>query len=447
MKKCCCIFVLFAMFISIATTPVRSAETAYAFTDTNVTVITPVAFEELFEASYIDSVSYNYEMTTPAEGDEDSQVSVLMELLIGNNKHIIALQGTVGRYALPSGNAFWEGSIEGALTIEDDQYMVIAGFAKLESSEAPSLTVTIQGGNGQLVAFFFGEDQINEEVQQLIIPNIPSSSSLDISDEIEVNSSFAGPGASVLSFGDDIKPTLPPSEGSLDLGPNYEWDYEGASFTNFSFPSDGGTALRSRAYFYQDMNQLAITTKSYCDNVSACWNENPTWTVQHTSISEFSVTLDMDMGNMNGANGAYIGGIMAYDFAETDYGKAGRALKPLFEELMSDWDYGSAIISALLDTLTGTVDTTISESAYADTASVEVSFGLLDYANFDNSSAGVPLVFVLTRSSASYVGSSPMAATKTMKYRTYYYDHSVGQYLYIYSVAEPAVIELVLDLG
>lgn len=54
--------------------------------------------------------------------------------------------------------------------------------------------------------------------------------------------------------------------------------------------------------------------------------------------------------------------------------------------------------------------------------------------------------YAYSDTNASYVGSSPVTATTTMKYRTYIYNQLSGQYFYIYTVSENAAIDLVLDL-
>ena len=447
MKRMTILFTLIAVLLGILPTQVGAAGDSYAYSDTNITIITPATFQQMFSASAVDVIHYDYTMNVVDDTLSKALVSVQMELTIANTQHHITTQGYVNSYQLPSGEVFWEGPTEGVLTIEDREYIVIAALSKLASSDTPMIVISIQGDDIPVVGFYFGDNQITDEVHQIVSqqgqPNITEGEISQIEEVFpEDNSDVA------VTFGirDDIVQEENFDGGTMNLGPNYEWDYKGSCYTGFANSGASGFALRSYAYFWPEGNRLAITTKSYCSNVSSYYESIPSYSVYHTSISELSVTLDL--GEVNNTNVANIIGMVKHDFEETDFAKAGRALKPLFEELMTKWDYGSAIVSALLDTLVGRVDTSLSEGGFVDYAWIDISFGLFEYANFDESCEGVPLVFSLAPAAqSSYVGATPFTATTSMTYRTYMYEQTSGMKFYMYTSAEDAVMNLTLDLG
>ncbi len=445
MKRMTALFILIAMIVVILPAQVGAIGDSYADSDANVTVITPTAFQQMFSSSSVDSIWYDYSMNIVDEDLSQSLVSIQIELVIAGDRHYITTQGCVQAYPLPSGDVFWEGPTEGTFIIGDREYIVIAAFSKLDSSDSPMIVITIQGDEVPTVGFYFGNNQINNEVQGIISQQGQFNSTASEVSQIDTVLLEDNSADGIFSIRDDIVQVNPFDSDPVNLGPNYEWDYKGCSFAGFAITGVSGFGLHSHAYFWPETNRLAITTKSYCSNVSMFYNSIPTCIASYTSISEFSVAVDM--GEMDGTNCANIIGIVSYGFSETDIGKWGRALKPLFEELMSSWDYGSAIISALLDTLVGRIDTYIYETGYVDSSSIKISFGLFDFADFDESIEGVPLVFALGRASNSYVGGTPVTVTITMKYRTYIYDQINGDYFYMYTNAENAVLDLSLDLG
>lgn len=343
----------------------------------------------LSDEELIDKAIYSYTFIQSTDDTAAADVDLTFTIYMSNTAHTIDVSGTIDAYPLSSGDTFWEGLLTGSTEISGTEYKVLASFSKLDSSNAIQVSVTIQPRNedepfGALI-FTFGDDIITSWIDQ----------------ELSSCSSY-----------DEICEDAPVTASSSDFTQiSYDFAYFNSSY------SISGFAQRARAYYDSTGNRVAITLLSYCSNVNDYFSSYGT---ASTTVKSFTTML-----TRTGTAYSYISGTESFDFDESNYGSGECYILALFEDILSLLNVPSSTISAILSGLKGSVSRTVA----SNTASVSVSFSLLQAADFDDSSTGLPIVFQLGYSSS---GRSYYVYQTSLTYRTVYVASGTTTPVYIY---------------
>lgn len=350
----------------------------------------------------IDNVSYNYSIAPHEDDPAFADVDMSYTMMINGQTYLINVAGVVDAYHLANGEILWEGLLRGGIVINGISYKVLTGFAKMDSETEIQVSVTIQASDDENsiepIIFTFGNDVITMEIYEELAGNTQIVSTENVFGELE----------------EDVLSTT--AAGTFT--------YLGYDYSNFDGGANiSGYAQRSRGYFNSDTNQFAVTIKSYCDNVDDFFAVAG---VSATTIKSFDIELIRNDGYSTGSF-SFIIGTEKYDFDVDDLGKA-VLIKPLFDDIMGLLGVPTSTISALLDGLKGSVE----EDFHSNDTTVSVSFGLLQSADFDDSSVGIPIVFQLGRNSG-YTGNSSYTFVTSITYRTTYLPTGATTAGYIYT--------------
>ena len=399
-------FVLSLAMVTSLSVPAFAVENMPAMstggaTDNSIDMITSSAFDEVFGAgnasrsvsdeATIDEISYTYTFEPQENNPTLADVSLSFTMIVGNQSYPINVSGTVDAYLLSSGDTLWEGLISGTTEIGTTPYKVLAGFSKLSSNTNIQVSVTLQAVNESdaidPVVFTFGDEVITMQIHQELVGGTTKVSTESLSEDF-IEASAVAASAGTFTY------------------LNYDFEY-------FDSALDiSGYAQRSRGYFNADTNQFAVTLKSYGNNIENYFSLTG---FASATIKEFTIELIRDSDYTTGSY-SWIAGTENYDFDVGNYGSGAVLIQPLFEDIMGLLGVPTSTITAIFDGLKGSVE----ENFHTSDTSVTVSFGLLHGADFDDSGAGVPIVFQLTRNQNNYTGNSSYTFVTAITYRTVY---------------------------
>ncbi|MCR4722459.1 MAG: hypothetical protein K5629_01620 [Eubacteriales bacterium] len=380
-----------------------------AVVDTSADIITTDAFRDVFypekkdsEEVKIDKITYSYEIA-PRKDASLADVILIFSITLGSQEYQFATYGIVDAYQLSSGETLWEGPLSGHIEINKTTYKVLAGFSKIDNNPEIQVSVSIQAENKidaiQPIVFIFGEEVITTQIHQ------------EITNKSHVES--------ITAFS---KPFEEFPKGNR----SGSFSYVGCDFEYFDSGFNiSGYAQRSRGYFDSNTNRFAVTIKSYCDNVENYFSSSG---IAEAAIKSFDIKLIRD-DNYTMNSFSYIVGIESYDFNVGNFGAGAVLIKPLFEDIMSILGVPTSTISAIFNGLKGSAE----KDVYTSNTTVSISFGLLYNADFDNSGAGVPIVFQLTRNQNNYTGNSSYTFKTSITYRVVYtpIGSTYPSYIYI----------------
>lgn len=388
-------------------------------TSTLIDLVDASAFNRVFSTSQSNeysvtknqniSIFYSYDFANDEEELDVAYVTLDFTLVVGTTEYPMRVQGEVSAYALESGDTLWEGPLDGNVEIGTTEYTVLAGFAKLDTEPNIQVSVTIQAAedNGTLpAAFTFGDTVITQAMLQSI-----ENATVEVA-------------APVAPIGSQVS--------TLSTGTFSQVGYQ---YTTFNSNVISGHAQAARAFLDQN-NRLAVTICTFCGNVDTYYSSGGMSST--TSVHSFKNRLTR--GTETASNGSHIAGIETYGFNQDNFG-ALATLKPLFEDAMALLGIPTATINAIFDSLKGTA----TDSQYTNDSYVSIVFGLNQYANFDNSDRGVPIVFQLAKSSSSYTGGSRYTFSTQVRYRTLRVS-STGTITYYYTDAYDTSKSITFDL-
>ena len=359
------------------------------YIEASVNVLTKDEYYSMFkiepEQCY---VKYSYEIIN-SNSTEEVEVTAFIDLHISAAEtYHFNLSGKVQKINLEE-SILLEGPLTGYSYINNDEYYIQAGFLKLQCSDSVRFTVTIQSmdeSNQQLpVILTFGEFGLTRQMLDAINNRNVELQSSEYSRAINYNDR---------------------SESYYTVG---------GSYVGFNC-SASGTGQHLKVSFCPSFNRLAVSIKSYNSTLT---NYYAPYGAVDTSVSSCSYTLTRSI-----TDASYILNTESYSFDAGNYGAGTVYLYALFCDIMDYLNIPTSTISAILNSLYGSV----SRNIYSNTASVYVSFGAGQYANF---SAEVPIVFQLDYS-GSYSGNSGYTASTSLQYRVTMYEQYEGLYYYAY---------------
>ena len=320
MKKLLAIFILACIFLSPALTSSAAAHD-YDYVYTDVNIITPDSFEDIFSETEADRASFTYEMATL--NSSRAVVAMEIELKVGSDYYTTIVSGDIPVYTLPSGDTLYEGPISGTMTVSEDEYRVTAGFTKLESTGGVLVSVTMQG-DSTMVAFSFGENLIQGEVLDFFMEkagsgqqnNTAGSNVIGNLDSDEFGSNPGDTASPMLIPG--FSPITHPGEGGggtatapyPNLGPDGEWKFQRVFFEPHN--DESFNAIETRVYYDITSNNMIVM-------VHPCISETQTYveeTYGPTAITMlYAINIEVMMLQSTGTSYAEFDG---YSIPNTD---------------------------------------------------------------------------------------------------------------------------------
>lgn len=361
-----------------------------------IEIYTPDAFDRVFAngqradsiSQRTEDVTYSYSIIPCEKRPDESEVVLEFTFIADDQVFNFSTSGIVNAYKLNNGDVLWEGPIRGNKTINGIEYTVIAGFAKLNSSPAIQVNATIQGKHeadgDKVVLLSFGTTVITQAIYEELVPER----------QPVVESSSEATATQTRSF--------------VRVGSDT------ATFDNLN----AGTAQAVIGYFDSTTNQFAVSIKTYGGNLEN-WANQISMIDANTTVDSFEINLAANATTSTAHS--WIDNVNSYDFGESNFGTLFAVLvKSLFEDILSLLGVPTSTISTMFDGLKGHVDDDIK----SNNATVNVSFGLLQQADFDASSVGIPIVFQLDCVPSTYVGNSSYTFSSNITYRTWWWPSS-----------------------
>lgn len=384
-----------------------------------IKIYTPDTFERVFTDGQHDNrrlprtenVTYSYSIAPCEDRPNESEVQLEFSFIVDDQVFTFETTGIVNAYKLDNGNVLWEGPIRGCKTINGVEYSVIAGFAKMNSNPAVQVNATIQGKNetdgDKVVLLSFGATVITQAIYEELV----RETNLAVAPSNEANVAQT---RSFVQVGSDT-----------------------ANFDNLN----AGTAQEVVGYFDSITNQFAISIKTHCANLENWANRTSTINA-NTYVHSFEINLATNTTTPTGHS--WIDNVNSFDFGNSNFNTVLAVLvKSLFEDILSLLGVPTSTISTMLDGLKGNVDKNID----GDDATVSVSFGLAQKADFDESSAGIPIVFQLDCVPSTYVGNSSYTFSSNICYRTWWWPSSYNTPEWFYRDAYEASKTVTITLS
>ena len=427
MKKIVSLLVLICFIVAFATPTTASANSNLS---SEIVIITPDSFEQVFDVNSVDDVFYEYQLEVLQENDSKASVALEIILTISNQLYNISAEGTVNSYQLNNNDILWEGPIDSSLYINGERYIAIIGFTQLASSQESMISLTIQK-DSTLVAISFGDDLINGSVLDFFLENIENdNSSITNIDNNISNSQF-----NELNPEDTYSPNAPPSQfspildpgggggSSLNLGENGEWVYQ--SSTSSTHDNSYYKALKSEVYFNSGSNILMVTLFPY-SQVTNNYFQSLDYDSAYASLTNLGVELIFEY--QPSANYAYIEFLLLPSYVTENINNPSSLfvqLWPLFEDYLSAQGIPTSTLSTLYNYTFEGLDGNIITTHNGLKASINIEKDeFSDYSDLDNLPHGLPFVFQLDKNDSTYIENTPYIVNTYVKYRVVVEDHA-----------------------
>lgn len=154
-----------SLFLSLTTLASPSVEAQYQYTDDSIVYVEGGLLGATSQNNAYstnsqdagDAVSYSY--TIAPDSTTEDRASVTLDFLWQTDGHSVLAQatGTINSYQLSDGKTLWDGVLSGTAEFNENEYIVLVGFSKMDNSEAIQANVTIQTNEELIVMFSFGE--------------------------------------------------------------------------------------------------------------------------------------------------------------------------------------------------------------------------------------------------------------------------------------------------
>lgn len=406
-------FILLVCLLMIYVLPVNAETHPYSFNE--ATVITESSFSQLFNTDHIDQVTYNYQFNILQEHASQAHVILEISLKINNCVYDILTEGTVDSYRLNNGDILWEGPLDSNVSINGELYSVIAGFNLLDSTQESMISLTIQN-NSTLVAISFGTNIITGSVLDFFMSQSINGQNNTNSTTVETHFDSFTPEDSYSTnvFGPGFSPITHPDDGggSLNLGPNGEWEYQSLLATNHGTSSY--KALKSGVYFDDTRNILMVTLTPFSTE-AVDYGNSLGYDCIGGYLKKFGVKLTLeDAPAQSYAHISQIHKPVQTSYIDNYFNNAIVSLWPLFSDILGMLDVPTDTISAVLENTLGCIDAEDSELyAYID---IQNSLAL-DYSILDDIASGMPFRFILMKNNDdAYVGNTHYTVNTYAKY-------------------------------
>ena len=412
------------LLVCIILTPVLTSSAsahAYDHVYTDITIVTPDSFEDVFGVTEVERAAYTYQMVEL--NNSKAVVALEMELKIGHDYYTTVVSGDIPAYTLPSEDILYEGPISGTMTVGEDEYRVTAGFAKLESTGDVLVSVTLQS-NSIIVAFSFGENLIEGEVLNFFMektgngqPNNPNGlNTIGNLDSTEFGNNPGDTASTMVMPG--FSPIMHPGDtgGYTPLGENGEYIFQNVDMARFT--ENGRVALESRVYWYQNFNIMAVTVHPCSDNAQLYATQLYVNTYGFDTVSafldSFKIQLSLQNTGITAAQHARISSIILSNEESTnEFNKLALYFPAVLKDLLAMIKIRTNTLSVAIDDIRGSING--HNNDYYGEINVDMS---LSASLLDDLDCGVPFYFGLYRPvPETYEGNTPYTVTVTATYQ------------------------------
>ena len=230
--------------------------------ETNTFAIQPVisdGYDEIFgdenetSGSYgaDDTASVTYDLAVDDNDPVKGYITAQIDLLINGKSCSASVSGEAEAMELTN-DKYWEGCLRGDLYVEGDVYDdIYVYFSKLDSRDDIQMSLSVSTEHGS-TSFTFGNLLLDEQEYSEIESHRNYGNNLANYDTTEAIDSYS------------IYQPIPGSEYSII----------GNGFTNFSYGSLQYYSQRVRAYYNSNGNRLAISLKTYANDLSNYMEQN-----------------------------------------------------------------------------------------------------------------------------------------------------------------------------
>lgn len=399
---------------------------------TNVNILLQEPMNELFKQeagqdAIVESLEYRYWFAENKGDALTATVDMEIDMTVIGVDYEIEADGEVSGENLSSGAILWMGPLEGEIEIDNIEYLVMVGFTKI--NEAVQVSVTIQSKDDseeiEPVRFSFGDSVITEDVYQEIRDEKELISTESHADRWPTNTTYAMNSRSILD-----QPQLEGGSGGL----GYPFIIGPSATTSFKSSAISGNGQKLYGALDKSTNRIAVSIKTYCSNVESYYRKFGT---ARTEIQSMTYTLKQGTKKI-----AYPSTFESYDFNIKKMGME-TLIMPLLSDAITVLNKSLPLstITELLSGVYGTVD----EKGSGTYKTIDIKFGVFDYANFDKCGYGVPIVFVPARYSTNPVGTQDFILEGSISYRTIVSDTNVSGYIVYYDSANKAQCNMNVD--
>ena len=444
MKKITSIFILICLLFTPALTSSASAHD-YDYVYTDVNIITPDSFEDIFSETEADRASFTYEMATL--NSSRAVVAMEIELKVGSDYYTTIVSGDIPAYTLPSGDTLYEGPISGTMTVHEDEYRVTAGFSKLESTGGVLVSITMQG-NSTMVAFSFGENLIQGEVLDFFMEksgsgqqnNTAGSNVIGNLDSDEFGNNPGDTASPMVIDPPGFFPIINPGPEYPNIGEYNSYVFQSRDYHMWTSSYYG---LESFVYWDETRNMLLVISEPYSYQTNS-YASTLSYNSTVCALDYFEVVLSLvpnaEPSKIARIATSYIpedsnNNIISTIFADREF--IGSGYFDIFlKGLLKDAGVNVILLEEIIKDIGGDITIfTSNDYSYRVKVDVGINADLLD-----DVEPGFPIRFDLEKNSETYyVGNTDYTVTVTAKYFTIGETIILGQepqYTYFYLTAE-----------
>lgn len=316
-----------------------------------------------------DTASITYDLAVDEDDPLKGFVTAQISLLINGKSCSSLVSGEVGAMELTN-DKYWEGCLIGNLYVDGNMYNdIYVHFNKLDSRDNIRMSLSISTQSG-LTSFMFGNLLLDEQTHS----------------EIDTHRNYSNNYSN-----HDIAETTEPYSSIYQPIPGSEYSIIGNGFTNFSYGSLQYYSQRARAYYNAKANRLAISLKTYANDLSSYMAQNSGYynASYVTGIHEMTSALT----RINSNDYSYIVNIqnpgLYYNVTNSNL-----LLYNLFYDALNALGVPTNILQQVFASWRGSFSSTI----YSDYSYIRMQSAMVDYFNYDDLDYGAPIVYQLSSS-------------------------------------------------
>ena len=438
MKSILSVLLACAILLTPALTSSASAHD-YDHVYTDVNILTPDSFEELFSDIEVDRAAYSYDMIDI--NSSQAVVAMDIELKVGHDYYNTVVSGTVKAYTLPSGCKLYEGPLDGRVSIGEQEYKMIAGFSKIESDDSGFVSITIQD-ESNIVALSFGENIIQGEVAEFLLTRAGDANQVNSNSETNNLSSdgfVTNPGGAISTNSLEPPPgffPITPSEPERpNIGEYGTYVYQGNAFHMWNSNYPGSQSL---IYWDETRNYMMVFVKPFAYHTQEFY-QTLHYDVAITALDSLEISLSLNPEAESSKSAHISGTYIPQDISTNILGDeyiSNIYFRALIEALLGEAGVDLNLIEDILQDIDGNVTYSTSNDFFYN---VRVNVGVNAHL-FDELSPGYPVRFDLLKNNHTYYvgGTEYSVHTKVRYFVTGYINNLVqeDQVFYTYVDSE-----------
>lgn len=431
MKRILSVLLACAILLTPALTSSASAHN-YDHVYTDVNILTPDSFEELFSDIEVDRAAYSYDMIDI--NSSQAVVAMDIELKVGHDYYTTLVSGTVNAHTLPSGGKLYEGPLDGNMEIENNQYIVTIGFTKVDTTDNIMISATIQGGT-TIITISFGDNVMQGEVLDWFVQKTENVHQTDFSGANVIGNMISddfgnnpGDTASPNIIGDGFAPIFNPGGGGVggddgtdllpypNLGSNGEWKFQRVYYEKHI--DESYNAIETRVYYDITSGNLVIMIHPYISETQEYANSH----YGPASLAMlYSIKIELQMLQSTGTSYAKIDGYSIPNrsaYTTSILGFESVYLAAFVKEYCKNYlSVSNNVLTALSTAVHGKITTDIDDMLYT---SIDIDLSFLSAATsnvLEEVYPGIPFLFGLQKGNPdSYTGGTEYRVITKIRY-------------------------------